>query len=60
VSGELTIGVRRLPHSEGLPLPAYATEGSAGMDVYAAVGETVSIEPGRVALVPTGLILEIP
>jgi len=30
------------------------------MDVYAAVGETVSIEPGRVALVPTGLILEIP
>ncbi|NVN31907.1 dUTP diphosphatase, partial [Endobacter medicaginis] len=32
-----TIAVRRLPHGEGLDLPAYATEGAAGMDLLAAV-----------------------
>lgn len=55
-----TIGVRRLPHSQGLPLPAYATVGAAGMDVCAAVEDTAFIESGRVALIPTGLVLEIP
>ncbi len=43
-----------------LPLPAYMTEGSAGMDVYAAVSETVVIEPMATALVPTNLKIELP
>ena len=56
------IGLVRLPHGAGLPLPAYETEGAAGMDVRAAVpeGQPVSIRPGRRALIPTGFIFEIP
>lgn len=54
--------VVRLPHSDGLPLPAYETEGAAGMDLRAAVAEDrpLIILPGRRALVPTGLVFEIP
>ncbi len=52
-----TVRVERLPHAEGLPLPAYETGGSAGMDLRAAVPEAapVTLEPGARALVPTGL-----
>ena len=52
-----TVRVERLPHAEGLPLPAYETGGSAGMDLRAAVPEDapVTLEPGARALVPTGL-----
>jgi dUTP pyrophosphatase len=52
-----TVRVERLPHSEGLPLPAYETAGSAGMDLRAAVAEEapLTLEPGARALVPTGL-----
>ncbi len=57
-----TIGIVRLPHGEGLPLPAYETAGAAGMDLRAAVPEDrpLLILPGRRALVPTGLVFEIP
>ncbi|MDS1137078.1 dUTP diphosphatase [Nitratireductor indicus] len=57
-----TLGVVRLPHSEGLPLPAYETSGAAGMDLRAAVPEDrrIVLLPGRRVLVPTGFILEIP
>lgn len=56
------VGIVRLPHSEGLPLPTYETEGAAGMDLRAALAEDrqIILLPGRRALVPTGLILEIP
>lgn len=50
--------VQRLPHAEGLPLPAYATEGAAGMDLLAA--REVTIPPGGRALVPTGLCIALP
>ena len=50
--------VKRLPHGEGLDLPAYATEGAAGMDVLAAVD--VVLAPGRRHAVATGLSLAIP
>ncbi|MBR0667706.1 dUTP diphosphatase [Roseomonas hellenica] len=56
----LTIKVTRLPHAEGLPLPSYATEGAAGMDLLAAVTAPVTILPGGRALIPTGLRLAIP
>ena len=57
-----TVGFVRLPHGEGLPLPAYESTGAAGMDLRAAVPDDrpLLILPGRRALVPTGLILEIP
>lgn len=52
-----TVRVQRLPHAEGLALPAYETSGSAGMDLRAALaeGEVVTLEPGARALIPTGL-----
>ncbi|MBX3478161.1 MAG: dUTP diphosphatase [Brevundimonas sp.] len=52
-----TLRIQRLPHSEGLALPAYETAGSAGMDLRAAVAEDapMTLEPGARTLVPTGL-----
>ena len=52
-----TVRVERLAHAEGLPLPAYETSGSAGMDLRAAVAEDapLTLAPGARALVPTGL-----
>lgn len=52
-----TLRIQRLPHAEGLALPAYETTGSAGMDLRAAVPEDapLTLEPGARALVPTGL-----
>lgn len=54
------IAVRRLPHYKGLPLPAYATAGAAGMDLLAAVEAPVTIEPGKRALIQTGLAVALP
>ena len=54
------IQVVRLPHAEGLPLPAYATPGAAGMDLLAAVTAPLVIPPGGRALVPTGLRIALP
>lgn len=54
------IAVRRLPHGEGLPLPAYATAGAAGMDLLAAVAAPLVIAPGARVLVPTGLAVALP
>lgn len=56
----LTIAVRRLPHGQDLPLPAYATADAAGMDLLAAVGEPVTLAPGARALIPTGLAIALP
>ena len=52
-----TVRVERLAHAEGLPLPAYETTGSAGMDLRAAVPEDapLTLQPGARAVVPTGL-----
>jgi dUTP pyrophosphatase len=54
------IAVCRLPHAEGLELPAYATAGAAGMDLLAAVDAPVTLAPGGRALIPTGLTIALP
>ncbi|MBY8829322.1 dUTP diphosphatase [Hephaestia mangrovi] len=54
----ITIPILRLPHGEGLPLPAYATHGAAGMDVVAA--EDVTLVPGGRHAVATGFAIAIP
>jgi len=54
------VQVTRLPHGEGLPLPAYATPGAAGMDLLAAVTAPLVIAPGARVLVPTGLMIALP
>jgi dUTP pyrophosphatase len=54
----IAIRLQRLPHGEGLPLPAYASEGSAGMDVVAA--EALVLAPGQRHAVATGFAIAIP
>jgi dUTP pyrophosphatase len=56
------VKVCRLPHAEGLPLPAYHSIDAAGMDLVAAVPATgpIVLKRGARALVPTGLIFELP
>jgi len=57
-SPEVPVLVKRLPHGEDLPLPAYATDGAAGMDVVSA--EDVDLAPGARHAVATGLAVAIP
>jgi dUTP pyrophosphatase len=54
------VRVQRLPAARDLPLPAAASPGSAGVDLRAAVESELVLRPGERALVPTGLVLEIP
>src|SRR5690606_19189798 len=54
------VEVERLPHGRGLDLPAYATAGSAGVDLLAAVEADVALAPGARALIPTGLRIALP
>ena len=56
------LAIVRLPHAARLDLPAYETDGAAGLDLRAAVPEDrpLILPPGRRAAVPTGLVLELP
>ena len=54
----ISIRISRLPHGEGLPLPSYATQGAAGMDVVAA--EDLDLAPGARHAVATGFRVAIP
>ena len=56
----LKVKVTRLNHDyDDLPLPEYASAGSAGMDVYAAVPEPVILEAGGIELIPTSLAIAL-
>jgi dUTP pyrophosphatase len=56
----MKVVIQRLPHAEDLPLPAYATTGAAGLDLFAAVKGQITLEPGRHVPVPTGIALALP
>ncbi len=56
----VAVAVRRLAHNRDLPLPAYETAQSAGMDLPAAVTDEVVLLPGERALIPTGLQIALP
>jgi len=56
----LQVAIHRLPGHEDLPLPDYATEHAAGMDLRAAVREPVEIAPGQRVLIPTGIRVALP
>ncbi|MBM3534713.1 MAG: dUTP diphosphatase [Alphaproteobacteria bacterium] len=56
----VAIAVRRLAHGADLPLPAYATQGAAGLDLLAAIDQPVEIASGHRMLIPTGLAIELP
>lgn len=51
---------RTIQASNDLPLPSYATSGSAGMDLYAAVEEPLALPAGETKLIPTGYSIELP
>ena len=57
---KVSVAITTLPHAEGLSIPAYATEHAAGMDLCAAVGSDVVLEPGKRTLIPTGLSIALP
>lgn len=59
---KVSIDVQTLPHFGDLVLPAYESEGAAGMDLRAALGdgEVITLEPGAKAMVPTGLAMALP
>jgi dUTP pyrophosphatase len=56
----ITVPIQVFPHGEGLETPAYATAGSAGCDLRAAIEAELTITPGGRALVPTGVAVAIP
>ena len=58
----IALRVMRLPHGEGLPLPAYQSELAAGLDLIAAVpaDAPVAIAPGERAAIPTGICIALP
>lgn len=62
MTASIRVAVQRLPHSNGLALPRYETEGAAGMDLLAALDEAepLTLAPGARALVPTGLAIALP
>jgi dUTP pyrophosphatase len=62
IPSELTAHVTQLAHAADLPLPAYETHGSAGLDLRAAIpaGDQLVLKPLGRALVPTGLKIAVP
>ncbi len=54
------IAILRLPHAEGLALPAYESEHAAGMDLSACLPADMVLAPGKRALVPTGFAIALP
>ncbi len=56
----MKLSILRLPHGSDLPLPSYATEGSAGLDLLAAVEGDIELKPGERRLVPAGIAIALP
>lgn len=56
----LTVRVSRISGTNDLPLPFYKTEGAAGMDIYAAVNNPLTIAPGERDIIPTGIRIAVP
>ncbi len=59
-SAMVKVQIQRLAHCGDLPLPSYATAGSAGLDIAAAVEADQVLAPGQRALVPTGFAIALP
>ena len=56
----MKVGIKRLAHARDLPLPFYATAGSAGLDLLAAVESDIELLPGARMAVPCGIAVELP
>lgn len=60
LKSDISIPIKRIFGNDDIPLPTYETSGSAGMDVRAAVGATVCLKPGAIALIPCGFAIAVP
>ena len=56
----IILKIKKTDDAKDLPLPAYMSEGAAGMDLYANVKEEVILQPGEIKLIPTGIQIELP
>jgi len=56
----MKVGIKRLEHARDLAVPHYATKGSAGLDLLAAIDEEIELLPGQRMAVPTGIAIELP
>lgn len=56
----LTVQIKRMPGNEDIPLPNKMSSLASGMDIYAAVAEDLTLEPGERGLIPTGFCLAMP
>lgn len=59
-SHDLTVDLQQLPHGRDLPLPSYGTEHSAGLDLYAAIEDDITLNPGEIKLIPSGIAIALP
>lgn len=57
---DVSVRISVEPHAEDLPLPEYETASSAGMDLRAAIYESLTVEPGHRTLIPTGIRIALP
>lgn len=55
-----TLAIQRLPHGRDMPLPAYQSTHAAGMDLYAAIEEAVTLAPGAIEVIPCGFAMAVP
>lgn len=56
----MLIRIKKVPEFKDLPTPKFMTEGSVGMDLYAAIEEEVILKPFERKLIPTGIMIELP
>ena len=56
----MKVGIKKLPNGADLPLPHYATPGSAGLDLLAATDVEIELKPGARMAIPTGITIELP
>lgn len=56
----IKVRITKETNAEDLPLPQYQTEGSSGLDLYCAATAPVTLEPGRIAFISTGISIALP
>lgn len=60
MTATVSVKLTRFPHGQDMPLPAYATAGSAGVDLPACVDTDTIVAPGKRVKIPTGMAIELP
>lgn len=54
------LNIKRLDNNLDLPLPSYQSDSSSGLDIRAAVHKAITLKPGEIKLIPTGLSISLP